>query len=98
MFDCTLIGDTSLEVSPACHYHLPPALQLNVLGQIAAFLGVKKYSELWDSKGVTGQYVTTHGRCSGDKKTKNRTTIGVIKVRKDVTNTARQIFGNSRES
>jgi hypothetical protein len=32
----------SLEVSPACHYHLPPTLLLNVLGQIAAFMGVKK--------------------------------------------------------
>jgi hypothetical protein len=42
LFDSTLIGDTSLEVSPACHYHLPPTLLLNVLGQIAAFLGVKK--------------------------------------------------------
>jgi hypothetical protein len=32
--------DTSLEVSTACHYHFPPTLLLNVLAQIAAFLGV----------------------------------------------------------
>jgi hypothetical protein len=40
---------------------------------------------------VTGQYVRTDGRCSGDRdwRTVNRVTLGVIKVRKDVTNSAR---------
>jgi hypothetical protein len=41
-FDCTLIGDTSLDVSPVCHYHSPPTLLLNVPGQIAAFWEINK--------------------------------------------------------
>jgi len=35
--DCILIGGTSLDVSPACRYHSPPKLLLNVPGQVAAF-------------------------------------------------------------
>jgi hypothetical protein len=42
VFDCTFIGGTSLDVSPACPYPFPSTLLLNVLGQIAAFLGDKK--------------------------------------------------------
>jgi hypothetical protein len=38
IFDCTLIGDTSLDVSPACDYHSQPTLLLNILGQVAVFL------------------------------------------------------------
>ena len=35
------IGGTSLDVSPACRYHSPPTLLLNVPGQTA---------ELWETK------------------------------------------------
>jgi len=41
-FDCTLIGGASLDVSPACRYHSPPTLLLNVSGQVAAFWEIKK--------------------------------------------------------
>ena len=36
------IGGTSLDVSPACRYHSPPTLLLNVPGQTAAFWETKK--------------------------------------------------------
>jgi hypothetical protein len=42
LYDCTLIVDTSLDVSPACQYHSPPTLLLNVPGQIAVFSEIKK--------------------------------------------------------
>jgi hypothetical protein len=42
VFDCKFRGGTSLDVSPACPYSFPPTLLLNVLGQIAAFLGDNK--------------------------------------------------------
>jgi len=41
-WDCILIGGTSLDVSPACHYHSPPTLLLNVPRQVAAFWEIKK--------------------------------------------------------
>ena len=39
VFDCTFIGGTSLDVSPACPYPSPSTLLLNVRGQTAATLG-----------------------------------------------------------
>jgi hypothetical protein len=57
IFDCTLIGDASLDVSPACHYHSQPTLLLNVLGQIAAFLVDKKE----DAFGRLGRLDFNHG-------------------------------------
>jgi hypothetical protein len=41
-FGCTHIGDTSLDVSPACHYLSPSTLLLNVRGQTAVFWEKKK--------------------------------------------------------
>jgi hypothetical protein len=42
-FDCTHIGDTSLDVSHACRYHPPSTLLLYVSGPVAAFWEIKKW-------------------------------------------------------
>jgi len=41
-YDCAVIGDLSLDVSPACRLHYLSILLLNVFGQTAIFWEIKK--------------------------------------------------------
>jgi len=61
LFDCTFIGGTSLDVSPACPYPSPSILLLNVLGQTAATLGDKKKKKVVSRKTAKEMYNNIEG-------------------------------------